>query len=407
MKWTASIAAAWTIVLLLAACSSDRDNKPPVRDPQPPRRVIEPPTGTVRPLPPYTIKSEGVGPYYTLNETIARLLQQLPSGPRITRFEIPGVVRTNVIRAEDDNVLIGGAETTGTAQFIAVVGAEVARTETGIKVGSRLSEVVDELGPVTEELERVRDPRVVSVASLKNVRMILEDARIAAFVVAAEPTPSTSPRKEGECARPKTALPRTFGSCLTGAGEIVEVDGGELAIYLPDSDRKPIATLRIPHLVFAGALRNASEGRDELVAVTRVETPQQLTWGVVVYRVEAKQFVRVAEPEPIYSLSSAQARWIGAELANIDLYLELAHRADGIEVGGLLTSWRGEKIRDVAVISPAVITRRGGKPPPSETATGSGSASSAGSGETGSGSVDAGTGSRSEPASKSGAGSRP
>lgn len=347
------------MIALAAGCSEGERKPPPPREPQPPRRVIEPPTGTVRPLPPYTIKSEGVGPYYTLNETIATLLQQLPSGPRITRFEIPGVVRTNVIRAEDDNVLIGG-ETNGTAQFIAVVGPEVARTENGIKVGSKVSEIA-ELGAVTDELERVRDPRLVCASSLKNVKMIVDDSRIAAFVVSAD-TPPPQRKDAPTCTRPKSPIPRTFGSCLTATGEIVEVEDGELSIYLPDADRKPIATLRIPNIVFAGALYNPLEGRDELVAITRSDLPHLRTWTLVAYRVEAKQFVRVVDGnEPIYSLSSSQARWIGAELANVDLYLEIAHRSDGIEVGGLLTSWRGEKIRDVAVISPQVVPRRGGK----------------------------------------------
>lgn len=344
------------VVAMLAACSERETKPPPPREPPPPRRVIEPPTGTVRPLPPYTIKAEGVGPYYTLNETIPTLLQQLPSGPRITRFEIPGVVRTNVIRAEDDNVLIGG-ETYGTPQFIAVVAPDVARTEAGIEVGSKVSAVA-ELG--SEELERVRDPRLVCSAALKNVKMIVDDGKIAAFVVAAE-TPLPQRKEVPTCTRPKPTVPRTFGSCLTGAGEIVEIEEGQVSIYLPEADRKPIATLRIPNVVFAGALHNPIEGRDELVAISRSNFEHARTWTLTAFRVESKQFVRVVDSEPLYSLSTSQARWIGAELANVDLYLELTHRSDGIEVGGLLTSWRGEKIRDVAVISPVVVTRRGGK----------------------------------------------
>lgn len=351
-------------VIALAVACGDRDSTPtPRRDPQPPRRVIEPPTGTVRPLPPYTIKPEGVGPYYTLNQTISSLLQQLPSGPRITRFEIPGVVRTNVIRAEDDTVLIGG-ETNGTPQFIAVVGPEVARTESGIKVGSHVRDLVQELGPVVEEPERVRDPRLVCVASLKNVRVIVENEKIAAFVVGVD-TPALARKDAPECNRPRPPTPnsednskRVFGACLTGgAGELVEISDSELAIYAA-GDRKLLSTLRIPNLVFAGALRNATENRDELVVVTRTDTPQLRTWAMGAYRVEGAKLIRVVDTETVYSLTSSQARWIGAELSNVDLYLEIAHRTDGIEVGGLLTSWRGDSIRDVAVVSPVVTTRR-------------------------------------------------
>ena len=181
---------------------------------------------------------------------------------------------------------------------------------------------MNELGPISEEVERVRDPRLVGVASLKNVRVILDGSdRIAAFVVAAEGPAPTRKDTTAACARPATTIKRTFGACLTGAGEIVEVDDNEVSIYLPDSDKKPIATLRIPNLAFAGALRNAAEGRDELVAIARTDTAQQRTWSIVAYRVEAKQFVRVVDPEPVYQLSAAQTRWIGAELGNVDLYL--------------------------------------------------------------------------------------
>ena len=58
-------------------------------------------------------------------------------------------------------------------------------------------------------------------------------------------------------------------------------------------------------------------------------------------------------------------RWIGAELRDVELYLELASK-DSIEVGGLLTTRPNGKLRDVVVISPVVIARGHGKSATSE-----------------------------------------
>ncbi|MBS1121260.1 MAG: hypothetical protein H6Q90_3488 [Deltaproteobacteria bacterium] len=129
--------------------------------------MIEPPTGTVRPLPPHAIRNDGVGPYL-LRKQIAALLDQLPSGPRIARFEIPGLLHHSLIRAEDDTVLIGGEPTSSsssTTTFIAVIGKEVARTDSGVHVGSTKAELVQALGPLVDDSDRARDPRLARPAS--------------------------------------------------------------------------------------------------------------------------------------------------------------------------------------------------------------------------------------------------
>src|SRR5215813_1239975 len=109
--------------LAIAGCGNRRrENREPPRDAKRAPRVIEPSTDRVGPLPPYSIKAEGVGPY-KLGERLSDLLEKLPSGPQIVLFEIPGVVHRNVIRAEDDAVLVGG-EQASTASFVAVVGGD-------------------------------------------------------------------------------------------------------------------------------------------------------------------------------------------------------------------------------------------------------------------------------------------
>lgn len=362
-----SIALAVAVFVAQSGCS-DRDRPPPPRDPPRQRRVIEPPTRTVRPQPPYAIRADGVGPY-RLGDKLSDLLEQLPSGPRIALFDIPNLLHRSLIRAEDDTVLIGG-EPTSTATFIAVVGKDVARTESGIHVGSTKDELARAIAPSTGELDRARDPRMIAPTVPGNARIILDEDRVVAIVVStdtASPTPRIPPIRDGgtdaSCPRP-APTEKAFGACLTGVGELVEVDGDDVTVRAPESERA--LTLRIPNLVFAAALRNPVEGRDELVAITRTDDAQLRSWSLVAYRFEGQRFVRaVVDPSVLYQVSASNARWIGAELRDLDLYLELTSRPDAIEVGGLLTTHPEARPqtawRDVVVISPVSVARRHGK----------------------------------------------
>jgi hypothetical protein len=354
----------WLLVVALLAAGCDRD--PPARitaarDPQPPRRIIEPPTtGVVRQLPPHAIRADGVGPY-KLGDKVAALLQQLPSGPRIMRFELPGIVRTSVFRAEEDDAIVIGGETASTVTFVAVVGgSEVARTEkSNVHVGSTRAELVRALGPLVDDPDRARDPRLVIPSQQRNLRVVVDRERIAAIVVTSEPTnPRTLP--ETSCSRPAPpADGKGFPACLTQAGEIVEVDGEDVTVRSAIGENK-LAAIRIPNLVFAEPLRHLGEGRDELVAITSIEDAQERRWSIVAYRLEGTRFVRSLESEVIYEMTNARTRWIGAELRDVQLFLELTSQPDGIEVGGLLTTQSGTKIRDVAVISPVRVGRKSG-----------------------------------------------
>lgn len=376
-------------VLILAAlvaaagCGDDRAKATVRAEPQqPPRRVIAPPTGTVRSLPPHAIRADGVGPY-RLGEKVSAVMSQLPSGPRIARLEIPGVVRTSVISAEDGAVLIGG-ETTSTATFVAVVGAEVARTDSNVHVGSTREELERTAGPLVEDLEHARDPRLVVPAAPRNARIVLEGDRIAAIVVV---TPDRAPVKLGpqpdaECRRPAGSGRKQIGACLSGTGEVIDLEDEELVVHPADSERV-LASLRVPGLVFAAPIRSPGDPRDELVVVARLDDSQRRTWTVAAYRLEGKGLVRTVDPEVVYELSSAQSRWIGAELRDVELYLELASRPDAIEVGGLLTARASDRVRDVALASPKVVTRRHHKPPGDAQDAGTGDAKTAAAGGAG------------------------
>ncbi len=344
----------------LAACGNrHREHQDPPRDATRARRVIEPSTDRVGPLPPYAIRADGVGPY-KVGEKLSDLLEQLASGPRIALFEIPGVVHRDVIHAEDDTILVGG-EQASTASFVAVVGAEVARTESGIHVGSTREEVIAALGAPLDDPERARDPRLLVPSALPNLRAVLEGGRVAAIAVA---TATAPPRPTPGCERP-ASTDKAIGACLTGAGELLEVGSDEVVIRSADGERTLAAPARFPGLVFAAPLRSASEARDELVVITRTDEAAARSWWLSVHRFDGARLSRVVETTQLYQLSIANARWIGADLRDVELYLELTSRPDAIDVGGLLTtrssSRAATKIRDVVVISPAQVARRRGK----------------------------------------------
>ncbi len=350
------------IACLIAGCGDKRaEHKPPPHDARQTQRVIEPSNERVGPLPPYLIRADGIGPY-RLNEKLSDLLEQLASGPRIALFEITGVVHRNVIRAEDDLILVGG-EQASTASFVAVVGgAEIARTESGIHVGSTRDELVAALGPPVDDAEHARDPRLVVPRGLASARVVIHDDKVAAIVVTtASGAASQALPGRADCDRP--AIGHGMGACLTAAGEVLEVEGDEIQVKSASGERT-IATLpKFAGLVFAAPLRGA-DGRDEIVVITRTDDGQLRSWWLTALRFEGTRIVRSVETTPLYQLSTANARWIGADLHDIELYLELTGRADGIDVGGLLTTpgaSKAAKIRDVVVISPVQVARHKGK----------------------------------------------
>src|SRR5262249_1812410 len=91
-------------------------------------------------------------------------------------------------------------------------------------------------------------------------------------------------------------------------------------------------------------------------------------WSLSAFRLAEGKLVPTLPPTVLYQLTAATARLsIGADLKDLDLYLELASRADTIEVGGLLTTRISEKIRDIVVISTVPVSRRRTKPTTHET----------------------------------------
>ena len=136
-------------------------------------------------------------------------------------------------------------------------------------------------------------------------------------------------------------------------GELISIDGDEVTVHGPDD--RVLAVQRVPGLVWAAPIRSDGDGHDELVAISPAEDHEQRVWTVTAFRLDAGKLVRSLDTAPLYQLTAANARWIGAELRDVDLYLELTSRPDAIEVGGLLTTRAGDKLRDVVVISPTSV----------------------------------------------------
>jgi hypothetical protein len=346
-------------VLVLASSCGGGDNTEIKRDPERQRRVIEPPSGRVRALPPYAIRADGVGPY-RLGETLLETLAELPKGPRAARFELPGVHRS-VLHAEDDQILIGG-EPLGKATFVAVVGAAVARTESGVHVGSSRDDITRALGAPIVQLERARDPRVAVPANARTLRVIYDGDRAIALVVVADAEPSAAAGSgDTACARP--TADKRIGACLA-TGELVEVDGEDVIVHHPDAE-KPVTTARVPNLVFVAPLRIPGEDRDELVAIARVDDAQARTWSLVALRLDAGKLVRTIDSAPVYQLTAANARWLGVDLRDVDLYLELTGHPEAIDVGGLVVTRAGgndptapRSVRDAVSIAQLAAIRR-------------------------------------------------
>jgi hypothetical protein len=351
---------------MLDACSacSDRDrphaSEPTDRTP----RVLDPPPANVRALPPHAIRADGVGPY-RLGLTLEQLGTQVPSGGRNAQVDIPGVVHLSVLHAEEDALQIGG-EPLGRASFVAVVGPKVARTESGIQVGSTRDELTHALGPPAVELDRARDPHVVVPGNLRELRAVLEGDRVIGLVVApTEPAAKLEgcvrpvPRVEDTDKRDSLGYSTRFGACVTGAPDLVSFDGDEMIVRAVEGDKLVDKPVRIPNAVFVAPAR-AADGRDELVAITSTGDTQVRTWSLIAYRYETGHLLPIAQRD-VYQLTATNARWIGSALRDLDLVLEVVDRAETFEVGGLLTRRSGDKLRDLLVLSTVQVPRKHAK----------------------------------------------
>jgi hypothetical protein len=348
---------AFVLLAAFGACS-DAPTQAPAQRAQPAKRIIEPPKlDELRVVAPIAIRSTGIGPFLVGEKTSA-LLPRQRDGARVQRFDIPNVVRTGLMRFEEDQVLVGGEPGT-TATFVAVVSREMAQTENGgVHVGSTGSELEAAHGPRASDPYIARDPRLAVMTKLPNVRAVLDSDRIIAFVVAADPvTPTLPPSEHPACERPPLTA-TTMGLCFTHAGEVVERIGDDLTVKSADGTRT-YATLTVPSLRFVAPLRVVEDGLDDLVAVSASYGDDGARrWSIAAYRLEPGRLVKVAEADPAFEVTSEEMRWVGADLTDVSMYFELAAQVGSIAVSGVITTMKAGKVRDVGVISELAIARR-------------------------------------------------
>ena len=350
------------MLIALAACGN-RDSPAPEQREPPPRRVIEPPKRDVRALPPHAIAATGVGPY-KLGMPMAQILSTLPSGPRIALLQIPGVLDYSVVR--DEGLVVGG-ERQGAASFIAVLKVGIARTTDGIGVGAEVAALKRSLGPADPDDTVARDPRLWVGAGLSGARFVLGAGRVTTLMLAAPRPPPPSEIDAGAVPPPCPRKPppadalvivsiptSASGACLDGANAVVAI--GDLVVVLSETDGKVrrVASLELPGLRWVAPIRVAP-GRDELVAVSHRSTDDSLTVTVTALAVESGRLVRIGEIAA-YTVTKTSAAWIGAALADVDLYVEIARQGgDDLAVGGILVNSSGGGPIDVAPLLPVTF----------------------------------------------------
>lgn len=209
------VAAGLAVAAVAGAACSRRDTSASTRFDAgpPPRRVIGAPPRQVRALPPYAISVDGVGPY-RLGVPLTQVLSALPSGPRMTLLQIPGMLDYSVVR--DEGLLVGG-ERQGAASFIAVVAPEIARTEAGLGVGASQDAVVRDLGPALAAPAVAADPALWRGARLPGATFLVEAGRVSGVLITDPPGRAAIGRRSASWARRGRSSRRPAWGAPTGS----------------------------------------------------------------------------------------------------------------------------------------------------------------------------------------------
>jgi hypothetical protein len=395
---------AWAAVLAVLGAAGCRDAQVPASpaiDAGHRQRVFQPPPGQVRPAPPYAITREGVGPY-RLGARQRDILDLLPHGPRIEILQIEGIAALNLVRSEGGSLVIGSDQEQALVRFVAVLDHEIARTESGVGVGSSLAELREALGPPAVDPDRAADPRLVAAAELPGTRFVLDQGRVVAVLVAAAapagPARTASTCAEGgaladagEALRAAAGLTEPSGSgasvvfgCFTQAtAEALVVGAGQVALVsgAPDALRR-VAAVRTPHLAYAAAIDVDGDGMDEIALVhwEPAERPraspaagiQDRQPASTLWRAHADLFrwdgsrLELFAAHDLYEVTQLAAAWTGADLHDIELLIEIGAGAKELQFGGVYLHRKDGRVSEVAPLLPRVVPlarRRSGDRP--------------------------------------------
>ncbi|WP_428263789.1 hypothetical protein [Haliangium sp.] len=396
MPWSRSFVALLSALLASWAGGCDEPAQPaPVSyDANRARRLFEPPEGEVRAVPPHAIHAQGVGPY-RLGASLHEVLGLSSRGPRVTLIRLDGVADYSLVQAED--ALLVGVDDLNEVGFVSVLDEEIARTDSGVGVGSELSALHEALGPALRAPDLAMHPRLVALEALPDVRFLLDPTRtrVAAVVVRRGPdraralapgagsdaagdldqggdagagaTCAAGPDIPVEDLRRAAELPADVAvvaasACL--AGEVSEnllFGDGKLVVLAGEPDKlRRLAVHAAPGARFAAPVDVDGDGRSEVAVVLESERPEARVVSLEVLRLDGGRFTRLAERE-VYRLSAQSATWVGARLDEIELLVELHGGSQRLQVSGLYVHRGGQRLEAVAPLLPvtmAVDTRR-------------------------------------------------
>jgi hypothetical protein len=395
--------AVWAALVGAGACKEPATPEAVPYDAGRRRRLFQPPAGEVRAVPPHAIHANGVGPY-ALGRSLRDVLGMLSRGPRVMLMQIDGVVDYSLVRAESDSLIIG-VEPLGGVAFVSVLDAETARTESGIGVGTGSARLAEVLGPPLAAPALVLPPRIAAFASLPNVRFLLDEpgGSVAAVVVRG----AQEPGEDADAAVAAPVEPQDAGVTSAGAGAAC-LDGGDLVGHMDEivraaevtraevdaslrfgcfsaaapealvytGDRvvavgstagtEPAAVRRLAvypaaGISFAAPIDVDGDGRSEVAVVKQREAEGERRVDVELLRLDGSRFVPVATAE-VYRLSERNSAWVGAQLDEIELQVELQAVAGDVVASGLYVHHGQGGLDTVAPLVPTIIEVRRKKP---------------------------------------------
>src|SRR6185312_13809260 len=113
---------------------------------------------------------------------------------------------------------------------------------------------------------------------------------------------------------------------------VAAVDDDIVVITAGDKPRK-LYSFHVAGLQFARATHTG--GKDEIIGVTHDRDDKRVEWRVFSARWDAGRIVKTVD-EDVYQLTGQSAGWIGAELDDLDLVLDVEARADTLVASGVL-----------------------------------------------------------------------
>lgn len=374
------VALATVALLATGGCSTCSDSGIAVDTPAdaPPRRRLGEPPPKVHAYPPHAIRSDGVGPYL-IDMQLHQVLRELPEGPHLELLQVGRYANWRVVRADGGDLVIG-ADGRNQVAFVAVLRAEVARTNAGVGVGATGAELEKALGPALERGDVVRDQRIFEFAALPGVRFVTDatfdapaaSAKVEAVVVAgASKAGSNRPalascRSGGPLAALRTEVvaaargkgpggpePTLRWACISASSpEAVLFAGGELVVVGGEPGKlRRVAALPVASADFIGPLDIDGDGKDELVWGTQRRSDSEHSVDIHVARWDAGRLVEVLADRP-FVLSDQAAAAAGSTPMQIDLALEVSVATGGISVGGFYTARDGARLRELVPLTP-------------------------------------------------------